>query len=255
MKLKWLGTATLLIAGGSTRILLDPYLRSRSRLAPVDTGEARTAQAIFITHPHLDHFRDVDCFSEGVRPVYVPARGMEIARERGMNVSCMRPIAAGEEVRFGEFTVRAYRGKHCVFDARTVLRVVFSLSAWAHFFSTVRFLKEIEKYRIGADDILVYEISDGAKTVVVLGSAGLCEGEEYPRGADALVFPYQGRYGMHKYLRRFLAAFEPKMTVLDHFDDAFPPLTHTISPKKFIKEMQKRGMEYAVPAEGGWIEL
>lgn len=94
MRFKWYGTATLLLESGNTRLLIDPYLKEYSPVAPVPLAEARTADAIFITHPHLDHFQDVDAFSEGVRPVYVSATGISHAKKNGLNGACMRLIKA-----------------------------------------------------------------------------------------------------------------------------------------------------------------
>ena len=58
MKLKWYGTASILLESGETRLLFDPYLHAFAEGAPLPLAEARTADAIFITHPHLDHFDD-----------------------------------------------------------------------------------------------------------------------------------------------------------------------------------------------------
>lgn len=71
MKVKWYGTATLMLESGGTRLLVDPYARRCSRAPGVDIEEARTADAILITHPHLDHFADVDIFSRDGESVYV----------------------------------------------------------------------------------------------------------------------------------------------------------------------------------------
>ena len=85
MRFKWYGTATLLIESGDTRLLVDPYAKRYARRAPVPMDEARTADAIFVTHPHLDHFADVDAFSEGTRPVYVSATGISHAKKNGLD--------------------------------------------------------------------------------------------------------------------------------------------------------------------------
>ena len=109
MRFKWYGTATLLLESGNTRLLIDPYLKEYSPVAPVPLAEARTADAIFITHPHLDHFQDVDAFSEGVRPVYVSATGISHAKKNGLNAACIE----GSVIRRGQiccsFPIRAGR--------------------------------------------------------------------------------------------------------------------------------------------------
>lgn len=258
MKIKWYGTATLLIESGNTRILIDPYLRSfNKKLPPVPVEEATTAQAIFITHPHLDHFADVGAFAKGsVREIFVSENGIRLAEKNKIDTSLMLPLQANELHRVGDLTVRTYRSEHCKFDVATVLRVFFSPRTWAMFGRGVRLLHGADRFRLDGD-IYALEISDGEKRVMVLGSAGLDAKTDYPADADLLVFPYQGRANMHRYLRKFLAVFRPKAVMLDHFDNAFPPLTHRVSTKKFGAAMREalpeaRGFE---PVEGEWYEV
>ena len=93
MRLKWYGTATILLESGNTRLLFDPYCKPLARGAPVPLAEARTADAVFITHPHLDHFRDIDAFGGKTARIRLrkgplhraqewPANGL-YARDRG----------------------------------------------------------------------------------------------------------------------------------------------------------------------------
>ena len=107
MRFKWYGTATLLLESGNTRLLIDPYLKEYSPVAPVPLAEARTADVIFITHPHLDHFQDVDAFSEGVRPVYVSATGISHAKKNGLNAACIE----GSVIRRGRSAVLSLSGQ------------------------------------------------------------------------------------------------------------------------------------------------
>ena len=169
----------------------------------------------------------------------------------------MRELRAGECVALGAFRVTAYRGRHCSFDAATVFRVLFSPRTWLHFAGALRLLSEAKRYAIPADEIFVLHFADGEKSVVVLGSAGMAEGIAYPRGADLLVFPYQGRAGMHRYMRPFLERFRPRAVMADHFDDAFPPLTHTISMKKFAPAVRAfdPSVRAFVPVLGEWYDV
>ena len=256
MKIKWLGTATLLLESGGTRILLDPYLRGRNKkLAPVLPDETADVQAIFITHPHPDHFADVNAWTErGVERVFVSENGIRSAKKNKMDVSRMFPLGPGEMRRVGNFTVRTFKSRHCKFDFATVMRVVFSPRAWAHFFGTCAFLHRVREFPLDGD-IYALEISDGEKTVLALGSAGMDEATAYPVGADLLVFPYQGRARMDKHMRKFLRVFQPKKVMLDHFDDAFPPLTHRENTARFSAAAKEEGAEGFVPEEGEWYEV
>lgn len=258
MKIKWYGTASLLIESGGTRILIDPYLKSLNpKLPRVPLEEAKTAQAIFITHPHLDHFCDIDAFTENGAPaVYVSENGIKHARENGLNAAPMHAMRADESYAVGKLTVRTYQSRHCKYDAATLLGIVFSPRSYFNL-GKVRFLlRGMKKYKIG-DDIYALEISDGEKRVMVLGSAGMDENTVYPEGCDLFVFPYQGRARMHKYMLPFLERFRPEKVMIDHFDDAFPPFSHTVNVKRFQGAVKKRlpHAEALIPVENEWYEV
>ena len=173
----------------------------------------------------------MDAFSD--RPVYVSARGVAIAGRNGMNTDRMRVLAAGETVRTGGLCVTAYRGRHCSFDMPTVSRVLFSPHTWLHIGKAMRLLGEAKRFSILPEDVFVFSVTDGEKTAVILGSAGMAKGEDYPQNADLLVFPYQGKAAMHRKIPPFLDAFRPKKVMIDHFDDAFPPVSSRVPTKKF----------------------
>lgn len=257
MRFKWYGTATLLFESGGTRLLFDPYNKQFARTAPVPLQEARTADAIFITHPHLDHFSDVDLFSAGVRPVYVSATGLAHAAKNGLNRACMRQIGAGDTLSIGRFTVRVYPARHCVFDAATILRVLFSPRTWLHIADSIQLLRGAVRYRIDRSDVLAFEISDGQKSAMIFGSAGLDGAASYPQGIDLLLFPYQGRARIDRELVPFLRAIRPKAVTIDHYDDSFPPITCRMDTRRFIPTVQRHLPEARafVPEENVWYEV
>lgn len=257
MRFKWYGTATILLESGGTRLLFDPYGKPLAQTLPVPLEEARTAAAIFITHPHLDHFCDVDAFSEGRRPVYVSEKGIGLARRNGLDCAPMRPVQAGDEVRVGPFTVRAYPARHCAFDAATVLRVLFSPRTWLRFRDGISLLKGARRFRVGRDDVLAFEIFDGEKRVLLFGSAGMCAGAAYPCGTDLLIFPYQGRARMDRELVPFLHALAPGAVAIDHFDDAFPPVTRRVDTRRFLPTVKEHLPAAAafIPEEGKWYAV
>lgn len=260
MRIKWYGTASLLIEAGNARILVDPYLKQYNhKLPPLPVEEAASADAAFITHPHLDHFSDVGVFLEaGLKKVFVSERGIAIAQANGIPDGRLIPLAANERVTVGDVTVRTFQSRHCKFDAPTVLSVALDPATYfCHFKDGVRLLKATKRFRIEENDIFALEFSAEGKKIMVLGSAGFDANTEYPDGADLLVFPFQGRARMHRYMIPFLKEFSPKAVMIDHFDDAFPPLTHTVKTKKFVETVKKYLPEARaiVPQEGEWYEI
>ena len=258
MKIKWYGTASLLLESGNTRLLIDPYLKKLNpTLYRIPMEEARGVDAVFITHPHLDHFGDIGAFTENTHiPVFVSENGILHAEKLKQNTDGMISYAANEEIKIGPFTVRTYQSRHCVFDVLTVLRVTFAPRTWLHAVGCLKLCHNALQYKLQGD-IYALHISDGEKTVFVLGSAGMDENVSYPQETDLLVFPYQGRSRMHKYMERFLEVFRPKKVMADHFDDAFPPLTHRENVEKFVPTVKKilPDAEAFVPQEGEWYEV
>lgn len=258
MRLKWYGTATLLVESGNTRILIDPYLKKLNpKLPRVPIAEAATAQAVVITHPHLDHFCDIGTFIRaGIKEVHVSQNGIDHARAAGISTETMIPFAAGDVLQIGSLTVRALQSRHCKFDLGTILGVALNPVTYFHFHDGVEILKQIKAFKI-CDDIYALDVSDGERHIMILGSAGMDRETEYPTGADLFVFPYQGRMRMHRYMTRFLERFQPKAVMLDHFDDAFPPISGTVSTKKFLPTLKKHLPEARgiVPREGEWYEV
>lgn len=258
MRIKWYGTASLMIEGGNTRILVDPYLKQYNpKLPRLPLEEGAAAQAAFITHPHLDHFCNIGAFLEkGLPQVYVSENGIAHARRNGIPTERMCPISAGETYTIGDITVRVIQSRHCKFDLPTILRVALNPATYCKLKDGVAILKQTRRYKIG-NDIFALEFAYGGKSVLVLGSAGMDAETEYPKGADLLVFPYQGRKGMHRYMQPFLDTFQPKAVMCDHFDNAFPPITHTVNTKKFIPSVKKRLPEANafVPEENVWYEV
>ena len=84
MEVQWIGTATMEVRNGNDVILIDPYNQPyNKRFKKISEEEMKGVKAIFITHPHLDHFTKIDQFSKqaGYCPIYVNAKGIETAKK------------------------------------------------------------------------------------------------------------------------------------------------------------------------------
>lgn len=70
---------------------------------------------------------------------------------------------------------------------------------------------------------------------MLFGSAGIDENVELPKDIDVLIWPFQGRTGMTKYSLPIIEKINPKTVILNHFDDAFPPITGTVKTERLSR--------------------
>lgn len=237
MKITWLGTACLFIETSRSRLLFDPYLRSFSSLPAFPMERVSGVDAIFITHPHLDHFADLPVFLERTHaPVYVCRRGLEIAEKQGFPMESLHEIQPRQEIRISDMTIRAWQSCHCLYDPLVLHKTIHRALRPENLKAALTI--DVQNHQFHIDlfkDVLAYEISAEGKSVMVLGSANCSRGVEYPTGVDLMVFPYQGHSRMPGYSLPFLERFQPKRVMLDHFDDAFPPISSPMNCEPFRK--------------------
>ena len=62
----------------------------------------------------------------------------------------------------------------------------------------------------------------------MLGSLNLAADVDYPTGMDLLVLPYQGTSDLLTPAIQIIDRLKPRAVLLDHFDDAFPPISNTV---------------------------
>ena len=239
MKITWLGTASLLIESGGHKLLFDPYLRKLNKsLPPFPFDKITGAEAIFITHPHLDHYGDMPTVLEHTDcPVYTNARGVQIAQNLHFYSERIRPIQFGDVLTFGELTIQAYRSRHVEFD-KQVARSVIKRVLKGRIITGIKLNSLNNRMTIDlTEDVFAFCLRYRNNTALILGSANIDENTEYPK-ADILIYPYQGRGDMLEYSLRLVKALSPATVILDHFDDAFPPLTTRMNVEEFKSRLE-----------------
>ena len=147
-------------------------------------------------------------------------------------------------------------GKHIKFDARLIRHTFLSLRILRYFPNFLSLLFRNHTYAEG-DETLAYLIETGGKKILVLGSLALREETEYPKYVDMLVLPYQGATDLVSAALAILARIEPRTVLLDHFDDAFPPISRRIDTKPLKKALEEYYPEHPVvkPTAGKAITL
>ena len=243
MKISWHGTATLTIQGTRGKILFDPFLRRNEKLSKIDVKTLAKADAAFITHPHFDHFCDIESFFNAGLPVaYVCRQGIENGKKYGFkakSLTRLKEILAGESVTVGDLTVTAYLARHSKLDIKTVCDSALRFKKLFQGRAAAEMIQLHTKFPIDGATY-AYGVTDGEKTALIFGSAGFDKNVAYPKKPNLLVFPYQGCSHLEKLACEITGLLTPKRVMFDHYEDAFPPITAPQDKTLVLKELNER---------------
>lgn len=250
MNVTWYGTASIGIDDGKTRLLFDPFLRLNRRLDNTPMETFLGADAVLVTHGHVDHIMNIPELMRKDRNVELFCTKTPAAtlNKRGVAKDRMHIIAPGDSFSIGDFNIKVYQGKHVDFD-KGYVRSVFGRC-------TVMFPKtfKMEYYNLQMPEngeIVVYEVENAGKTVLLMGSYGTDSNVDYPVNPDMFILPYGGSSQIDELSAPFIEKLRPKKIMVDHFDDAFPPLTKRMNVEKFGKDVTSvyPEMDFIIPKE------
>jgi L-ascorbate metabolism protein UlaG (beta-lactamase superfamily) len=256
----YFGTSTIHLTDGSTSLLVDGFF-SRPALLRVATGrplapdperiEASLARggiqrldALFVAHSHFDHAMDA---GEVVLRVGGVLHGSEstlnVGRGAGLGAQSLALVADGDEVGFGDFSVRVLAGAHSPGD-----RYPGTIDA------PLRPPASAGAYRTGECFSFLFRHPRG--TVLVHPSANVVPGQFDGVGADLLYLGI-GALGAQSdrfrqdYWRHTVDATAPALIVPVHWDNFGKGLGTKLRPlprpfdnfrrtRAFLAEMQAR---------------
>jgi len=259
LRLKWYGTATVLLEQDGTKLLFDPFIPLNKESYKPPLEELSESDGIFVTHCHFDHISAIPSILKRCREdvkVYCTREPKDVLVSKGLDKSRIYNLKLGDVVNLDPFEVHILKGKHIVFDWLLILKTIFNLRVLTNLGSFVRVLKAKEHRRV--PETIVCDIRVQNKRVLLLGSLNLDAGTEYGVGANLLVLPLQGRSDICSYAIPFIDRLKPEKVLLDHIDDTFPPFSSPVKTEPFISHMER---EYpAIPvicrqASAEWIEL
>lgn len=257
MKVTWYGTASLLIESGEDKILIDPFLTLYGAENHPSLLSYIKEDSILITHGHYDHLASVPkIMSDSDATVYcsaTPALTLEKRKVDGDQIVIIRP---GDVLTFGSIKVKVLQGKHVKYDKKLIRKTLLRPRVLRYFSNLLLLGWNRLKYR-EAQETLIYQIEAEGKVVLVLGSLALDENTEYPQYVDMLVLPYQGSSDLVTKAVSIIERISPRTVLLDHFDDAFPPITTPIDTKPLKKALDNAFPELPVakPTAGKAVTL
>lgn len=246
MDITWYSAAGLRLREGDGAIAFDPFFGmdvgcfGKENPPPLPVGGFEDVTDVFVTHGHVDHIYHLPalCGVSSFRIHCTPTPRRTLLH-LGVPPRRVVPAAAGETEVIPPFTVTAYQGRHCRFDLPVILRTVFRKRFFRHPIHLVRFLWTMIRCP-EKGEILMYEVSCGGKRIQVLGSLGLDAHTDYPTGADVLILPFQGRSDLETYALGIVKKLKPRSVLLDHYDDAFPPISSQVATEAFIQILRQQ---------------
>ncbi len=239
MEIRWFGTATISFSYQGYSILFDPFLPMNKELPSPSIDQLAALGDIFITHGHFDHLMHVSrVLKAGDALVYCCEVAADSLLKEGIDEDRIGVIQPGKKLVKGPFEIKVYKGAHIKFDLPLIIKTLLSRRALSNIQNLKTLLQLAKRYPEG--EVFVYEITAGGKTVLHLGSLNLDKIETYPKKADLLTLPFQGRSNIDNYAIQFIERLEPKALYLHHFDDSFPPISSRVYTSNFIQLVNAR---------------
>lgn len=256
MKITWYGTATVGIDDGETKLLFDPFVRMNKRIETTPIEGFTGFDAVFLTHGHFDHIYSIPALVQADKnvPVYCTKTPKKTLTGRGVPEERLNLIQPGDELQVGGFKIRVWQFRHIVFDPIYILTVtpkcvvMFPRLFWQAYMNK----KMPEK-----KEIVAYEIERDGKRVFLTGSFRDTPGVDYPHDVDLFVLANGGSVFVPEKTAGFIDKYTPKAILVDHFDNAFPPVTRKVSVKRLQKKIAKNHPEirFIIPEERKEIEV
>lgn len=247
IKITWFGTATILIDLNGEKLLFDPFFRMNKKLEQPALQEFCNVDCIFNTHAHFDHTYNLPTILEhSTAKLYAPYATYKILKTLNVNVEDkVKVLKPNDILKTKNGTITVFSSKHVqsnLFHAMLVaLKSIFIFKARR----ACKLLRIHKNYPMG-NEIFAYEIKLENKKIIVFGSAGIDATKELPKDVDILIWPFQGKMNMTKYSIPIIEKIKPKIIILDHFDNAYPPITSNVNTKKLVKILGKKHPEIKV---------
>ena len=246
MKITWYGTASILLESEGERLLFDPFVELAGASNPNSLEDFVQETDICITHVHVDHlFFIPEILEQADATVFATRAVMNTLEGWVEDTGCLVEVEPGYSWRQGNMRITVLKGKHTSFCAKTVFRKLLN-PRLLRYFRNALFLAWAHPRFPEKGETAAYQIEAEGKRILLLGSMELDPDTVYPENADLLILPYQGKENMAEAAMEIVERLKPARILLDHFDDAFPPVSEEVDTRPFKKAMDERHPEIKV---------
>lgn len=259
IRITWYGTACFGLEYGADRVLFDPFLELAGGSYAADLRELMAYDTIFVTHCHFDHLYTAEQLLEegdGEISVFCTRQSCDTLERFLEDQSNVVQIDTGRSYRIGSIEIDVLKGRHIEFQRRHILDTM-TPARMLRYAGNLPFLYWANRIFQEAGESVAFLIKAGGKQILLLGSLAIDEKQQYPKGVDVLILPYQGNNDLPARAREVLERLRPKCILLSHFDNAFPPMSRNVDLRPLAKMMKQDFPKIRIvkPVAGKMMEL